>query len=164
MKLRAINRSDIDQIRCWRNQDMSFLRTPFMLTEKMQEVWYETKVSDRTSNYRFYAIEHKDKLVGYGGLEIQWENGLAEIALVMGEQRKGYGTKAVDLLLDEAFNRLRLETVCFECYWCNPALEFWQKVVVKYDAYTTILPDRKYWDGEYHDSLYGSISSEYYNS
>jgi RimJ/RimL family protein N-acetyltransferase len=164
MKLRAINRADIDTIRCWRNRDMSFLRTPFLLTEKMQEDWYENKVSDRNGNYRFYAIDHQTALVGYGGLLIQWENGLAEIALVIGDQGKGYGTEAVELLLDEAFNRLRLETVCFECYRCNPALIFWEKIAEKYNGVMTTLPRRKFWGGKLHDSTYGSISREAFNS
>ena len=80
----------------------------------------------------------------------------------------GLGEKAVDLLLDQAFNYLNLQTVFGECYWPNNALRFWTKITDKYsgkDKMTkhVVLPSRKYWNGVYYPSLYFSIDKDDYN-
>jgi RimJ/RimL family protein N-acetyltransferase len=100
--------------------------------------------------------------VGIAGLSpIQWENGLAEISLVLNPEfvGKGYGEEAFALLLEEAFNNMRLEQVVVESYCTNPALGFWEEQAAKYGAYRTILPKRKYWNGAYHDAIYFSFSA-----
>jgi RimJ/RimL family protein N-acetyltransferase len=61
------------------------------------------------------------------------------------------------MLLDEAFNKMNLKTVTGECYKCNPGLDFWYRVIEKYNGHKTILPNRKFWNGKYYDSLYFSI-------
>ena len=119
--------------------------------------------------------------IGMGGItNIDWINRIGEISLIIDPERrskfrgegrgedKGKGTEAVVLLLDQAFNYLNLQTVYGECYRCNPAWEFWQKVTEKYcgSAKTGYLdlPNRKYWQGEYYDSLYFSINKEDFNA
>jgi len=98
-----------------------------------------------------------------GGLtNIQWENRLAEISLIIGpkHRKKGSGTEAVDLLFDEAFNRMGLKTVFGECYKTNTNLGFWEHIVEKYKGYSTTLPNRKFWNKEFYDSYYFSIDSD----
>jgi RimJ/RimL family protein N-acetyltransferase len=104
--------------------------------------------------------------MGFGGItNIQWENRIGEISLILHPdfRNKGYGEKAVELLLDQAFNYLNLQTVCGECYNCNPAAMFWQKIIDKYKAYKTTLLDRKYWDGTYYNSIYFSVDAVNFN-
>lgn len=160
MKLRALKRIDLEKLREWRNEDSSYLRTPFFLTEKMQEDWYNKVVSDRSSKFRFYGITESDKLIGYGGFEIQWENRLGELALVIGKpsQQLGYGTKAVKLLINVAFDELNLETIQVECYQNNPHKSFWMKIGELYKAHKTIIPRRKFRNGEYHSSDFYTIT------
>ena len=68
------------------------------------------------------------------------------------------GEEAFGLLLDEAFGRMGLRTVTLECYACNSSgIAFWRKNKTRYNAYETLLPNRKFWDGEFWDSLYFSI-------
>ena len=159
--LDALTLQDVQAVRDWLNNALETLRTPYMLTAKMQEDFYNGL--SREARMRYWALRYKARTVGMGGLiGIEWENRLAEISLIIDpyHQKMGFGTKAVELVLVQGFKNMNLRTVYGECYLCNPALAFWQKVCNKYQAYTTILPDRKYWNGEYYDSLYFSIGGD----
>jgi len=167
MKLEAITQSQCEQVRLWRNAEMECWRTPFMLTEDMQYDFYE-RCSDRNSPHRYFAviIEPDVWFIGMGGITyIQWENRIGEISLIIDPQvrKDGLGEKAVDLLLDHAFNYLNLQTVFGECYVCNEAWEFWGGVADKYKSFATELPNRKYFNGSYHSSIYFSIDKNDFN-
>jgi GNAT superfamily N-acetyltransferase len=87
-----------------------------------------------------------------GGLTgIQWENGLTEISLLLSPDHRGQGVgeDAVLALLEEAFERMRLNQVVGECYSCSPALPFWQGLVKKFNGGWVTLPQRKYWAGQW---------------
>jgi RimJ/RimL family protein N-acetyltransferase len=139
--------------------------------------WYENVVCDRRATDRFWAIETprtsavwtkgdepdppSEYLIGIGGLTgIQWENGLAEITLVLdpGMKGKGYGEAAFDLILAEAFGAMRLETVVAEVYVHNGALGFWRRMAEKRKATVAVLPRRKFWGGAFHDAEYFSFA------
>ena len=101
-----------------------------------------------------------------GGLtNIEWENSQAEISLIINPalQKQGHGKEAVRLLLDQAFNYLNLKTVYGEVYTCNDcAFEFWKKLANASENQRgcwVILPNRKYWKGQYHNSAYFSFDS-----
>jgi hypothetical protein len=98
-----------------------------------------------------------------GGLTyIQWENRIAEISLILSPavRSKGLGEQAVDLLLAEGFDRMGLKTIFGECYYCNDAHEFWLKITEGFGGYITRLPNRKFWAGQFWDSLYFSIDGD----
>jgi hypothetical protein len=137
------------------------LRTPFFLTREMQASFYEKVCCDRSSPHRYWALRAEDRLfVGMAGLtNIQWENGLAEISLLIDPDRSGIGRVAVDLILSEAFEQMRLHTVFGECYEHNPAMGFWKKMVEHHDGFSTRLPGRKYWGGGYRWSYYFSFDA-----
>jgi RimJ/RimL family protein N-acetyltransferase len=175
---------DVGRIRLWRNQDLSGLRTSHPLTEEEQEAFYKNVICNSKSPHRYWAIKIDGEgeclhFIGMAGLTyIQWENRIAEISLIIGGkvkgdsgmsltisgdwQRKGHGTEAVDLVLERGFKYLGLKTIFGECYYCNPALEFWRKMAAKYNAESTTLPNRKHWDGKHWDSLYFSIDKDEY--
>jgi RimJ/RimL family protein N-acetyltransferase len=130
----------------------------------MQEQFYREVICDRDSPHRYWILED-DTIEGMGGItNIQWENRLGEISLLIRPESrgKGYGEKAVELLLDQAFNHLNLKTVYGECYACNRALTFWAKIIGIYNAYETKLPARKYLNDVYCSSLYFSIDADEY--
>jgi RimJ/RimL family protein N-acetyltransferase len=181
MKLVIPTLEDCEQTRKWRNESLVVLRTPYELTEEMQEDFYKNVICNRNSPHRYWSLNSKIEISGadvpvdemeianllmaFGGLTfIEWENRLARISLIVNPdyQREGYGEEAVGLILDKAFNYLNLQTVCGECYKCNPAVKFWDKIIDKYGAYTTLLPNRKYWKGRYWDSVYFSIDKNDY--
>lgn len=165
MKLQALTLEDCLKVAEWRNDNMVGLRTPYPLTEGMQREFYENVICNRNSNHRYWGIQlfsgPDTKLIGMVGLTgIQWENRLAEISLITDPNRKGegIGEEAVKLILEEAFGRMNLHSVIGECYAANPALGFWQKMVERWGDYSCWLPDKKFWDGKYHDSYYFRFS------
>jgi RimJ/RimL family protein N-acetyltransferase len=162
--LRVLSIEDMEPIRQWRNQCLSTLRTPFPLTKEQQEQWYRDEICNRASRSRFWGVTLRgmngtDILHGYGGIEnIQWENRIGEISLLIDPEEQGHGvgyTHAREII-SRAFNELNLQTVYAECYENNRAISFWNKVF--YGKYKTILPNRKYFDGAYYDSVYYSWS------
>lgn len=156
--LRALTSDDCEQVRRWRNADLSPWRTPHLLTEEMQADFYRNVVCDRNAPHRFWAVDDGARLVGMVGCtNIQWENRLCEVNLIMDPVLMRLADMAVDLLLEQAFDFLGLATVCGECYTCSPMLEFWCAVTHRYDCFVTNLPRRKFWQGEFRDSLFFSI-------
>lgn len=161
--LRPLTLLECEEVRVWRNADdvRLGLRTPFPLTADMQADFYKAVVCNRQSVHRYFALVNDRVFVGMGGLtDCQWENGVAELSLIIHPQFRsgGTGTAAVGALLAEAFERLRLQTVFGECYEINTAVDFWRRVVARYGAYETSLPSRKFWNGRFHDSYYFSVS------
>jgi len=159
MKMEYPCNGDAYETSFWRNEAREALRTPGFTCQQKQEEWIE---SLKDSPHRYFSFRDKVNLMAFGGLtDIQWENRLAEISLIVNpdNRKDGIGSDCVDMLLDEAFNKMNLKTVTGECYKCNPAIEFWYRVIEKYNGYKTILKNRKFWDGEFHDSIYFSIDS-----
>lgn len=168
--LDVLNLGACNIVREWRNKLPETLRTPFRLTYEQQVNFYESVVCNRNSKHRYFGIFIKDfsadpkcedffndKIIGMGGItNIEFENGLGEISLILGPEfiGKGFGSQAVKLLLDVGFNQLRLNNIYGECFKCNKNIGFWEKQIKKYNAVTAILPSRKYYNGEYYDSLY----------
>jgi len=148
----ALTESDCEQIRKWRNRDIAGARTPFLLTEEMQRDFYFDEVSNRDSKHRFWAIRIESltthNLVGIAGLSnIEWENGCAEIALMISpdERRKGYGREAIELLKLWGFARMGLKVIYAQVYGCNPDVAFWEKLDY---TFLCTMPSRKLWDGK----------------
>jgi len=161
MELRELCLDDLMKVRVWRNKNLKSLRTPFLLTSQMQLDFWET-INDRRSSHRYFALKNSE-LVGMGGItNIQWENSIGEISLIIDPKitGNGFGTTAVSLLFEAGFNQLNLKTIFGECYYCNPAIEFWKKITQKCSGYTTILPNRKFWEGTYYNSLYFSVDRD----
>ena len=158
MVLAALTAADVEAARQWRNDDSARLglRTPYLLTEAMQRRFYEDVVSDRHSVHRYWAVRREGVLVAMAGItDLQWENGHGEISLVVdpARQGEGIGAGAVGLVLQEAFERMRLLTVFGECYVHNPALGFWRRMVERLGGGSVTVPRRKWWEGRLHDAM-----------
>lgn len=153
----------------WRHDPatMKGLRTPFFLTEPMQETFYRDVIGNRTSPHQYVSLssQHVDRdgavserlVVGMGGMtNIAWENRTAEISLILNPRlaRRGLGRMCVTALVTWGFSCLNLNNIYGECYECNPALGFWKKIVAETHGYSTRLPARKFADGEYFGSYY----------
>ncbi len=174
MKLKPLSMSDMEPIRNWRNEQLSMLRTSFPLTKEMQEDFYQNVISNRNTNARYWGVFEeieteyvappfnlhnpimRDKLVGMAGIEnIQWENRLGEISLLlMPDTMDKYGEQALGLILDEGFMNMNLENIFTEAYECSPYYNFWIKQTEKYSTWAWGLPNRKFYDGDYHNSKY----------
>lgn len=173
MKLETLTREQVQQVRKWRNAEPQFLRTPYMITEKMQDEFFDNVINDRDSKHRYFAImeskqtgytkgddlEYRDQFIGMGGLtNIEWENGTAEISLIINPdyRGKGDGKKSVNLLLNEAFFKMRLFTVYGEVYDCGHR-KFWENITIELNGYKTDLVNRKWWNGKLYGSMWFSI-------
>lgn len=160
---------DAQLIREWRNEsEGNIYRTPYYITYDMQEKWYDVNINNRNSKARFWGVYEdvrvKDEddffdctqtiFLGCVGIEnIQWENSIGEISyMVMNNEYDN--SKIFRGLLNKAFNSLGLRNVFSEVYTCSPELKFWRDMAMEYEAFETLLPDRKLYDGKYYDSFY----------
>jgi len=175
MKLEVLTLDQLQQVREWRNNELQFLRTPYLITEKMQEEFYTNVINSRNSKHRYFALTYEalerdiskkhvtiNRFYGIGGLtNIEWENGTAEISLIINPEYrgKGKGKVSVSLLLDEAFNNMRLESVYGEVYDCGNR-GFWENRVKELGAYRTDLKHRKFHDGKMWDSMWFVFTPE----
>lgn len=159
--LDAPSADDCEAVRGWRNRDdvRAGLRTPHMLTDAMQRSFYEDVVCDRRAASRWWAVRGASggaPLLAFAGLTgIAWEDGHAEVSLLVSPAHRGEGVggRALRLVLREAFGRMRLRTVFGEVYAHNPASRFWLRRVEAYSGGHTLLPRRKWWDGRLHDGI-----------
>ena len=173
--LDALTRDDCERARQWRNleEHRLHLRTPYVLTEEMQARFYDEVVCNRLSPHRFWALRvpanhpvqpgghgafvRAYEFVGMAGLtDISFENGHAEISLLLSPdaQGNGYGTAAVELVLREAFGRMRLRWVRGTCYTNNPAIGWWrERLAERPGSGGVTVPYGKWWDGVEHGSL-----------
>ncbi|MFH1761121.1 MAG: GNAT family N-acetyltransferase [bacterium] len=166
MKLKELNGENVEQVRQWRNQCLETLRTPFLLTKDMQQRFYEEDVCNRNSRNRWWGIHVNNGFIGQMGLiNIELENRRAEISIMINPeyQYKGYGTKAVELLLEQGFMHMNLENIWGEVYTCNiNGMVFWERLVKKYNGNDAFLKNTKYYNGRYWNSLWFNIAREDY--
>lgn len=152
MKMIGAKPDVIQEVNIWRDEARETLRTTGF-SDDSDLFLYD-------NSHRYISFYDESNLVAFGGLtNIQWENRLAEISLIVNpdNRKDGIGSDCIDMLLDEAFNKMNLKTVTGECYKCNPGIDFWYRLIEKYNGYKTILPNRKFWNGKHHDSLYFSV-------
>lgn len=169
--------TDLLTVLGWRKTCRATLRTSRDLTPSEQEAFYRDVVCNRNSPHRYYAalcpthygspkheVEYdRDEFVALVSLEnISWENGHAEIGLLVDPARRGrgIGREAVRLVLDKAFGELRLLTVWGEAYKGVGHAEFWMHVVDAYGGETTAWARRKFWNGTLHNALLFTIPRE----
>jgi RimJ/RimL family protein N-acetyltransferase len=159
LHLAPITRANCLTAKEWRNGFRQALRTPVLLTDEMQNAFFDKVANDRHCEDRYWEIKQDKDFIGLGGLT-DWEpeNRLAEISLFIdpGQHRKGYGKESVRLLCEEGFDRMNLRTIVGEAFLCNPNWKFWGDLTSLFGGYCTILLNRKFWDGKYWDSYYFS--------
>ena len=163
--------ADLLRVIEWRKTCPEALRTPRELTPPEQERFYAEHVANPTSPHRYYAVRQpqsepvtslKGVFVALVSLEhLSWENGHGELGLIVDPARhgQGIGRQAVALALDMAFNRLRLDSVWLECYLCGHPT-FWLRILTTYHGTSVLWPRRKFWAGELHDALLGTITRD----
>jgi RimJ/RimL family protein N-acetyltransferase len=88
MTLRAIGPEDIEFIRQWRNSQLDVLRQIAQISSAEQEryfsehIWPEKLILQ--PKQILLAIEHKNELIGYGGLvKIAWQDRRAEVSFLL---------------------------------------------------------------------------------
>jgi len=169
--LSEMSLDDVIKLKNWRNGCLQACRTPYLLTDYQQSIFYTEKICNPSSNstirYWAYKDESSNEMIGAVGIvDICGPNKSGEIAIVLNPKYRGqgHGKKAVLQCLEMAFNYLNLDVIYVECYQCNPYLNFWLKLAKEMDIQYATLKRRKYWDGEYYDSVFYSITKEIFSA
>jgi RimJ/RimL family protein N-acetyltransferase len=167
--VRPVTLEELEIVAGWREDCRQSLRTGHMVS-RHQQAAYARQIAD-FSTHRMWAFHNlvveeiedpnEETFQAFGGLQgIQWENGLAEISLIVAPELRGRGvaSKCVPLILAEAFDTLGLQQVWGEAYLTDPqVVSFWKR---QKPQFQTLLPKRKFWDGKLWDSLYFAFFNE----
>ena len=134
-----MNPNDAEKFTEWLN-DLELI-VNLQLFDSVINVEHERAFLSNSSNlsnshdYSIIDIE-KDEIIGNCGfLDIDNLNQTAEVGIFIGNKNywdKGYGTEALNLLLDYGFNALNLYNVMLKVYSCNKrAIRSYEKVGFK---------------------------------
>lgn len=119
VRLRAPERGDLPTFVRWFNDPEAtqfLLRGPPMCLEE-EERWYADLIKREDKVFCIETVE--GKLIGnICIIHIDWTNRKAEIGVMIGEKDhwdRGFGTEAISLLLEYAFEELNLERISLYC-------------------------------------------------
>lgn len=148
------NEEYLYQVADERNKALKSLRSNWHTEPIKQKEWVLKMDPDKE---RYFYIFANLVLIGYCGLDkIDNVNSNAEVSLMIFSEftGKGYGIKSIKILLDYARHNLHLHSVYIEVHKTTDNWKFWEKCGFKN---TGELRCRKYWEGQYYDSIVGSI-------
>lgn len=172
IKLKRINKTNLLNSLDWREEELSGLRTSQFILDIEQEKFYESL--HKRKDIILFSIVKEGKcgddlanmqhpgVIGIGGfVNINQSNRNAEISLIVNPIHRtlGYGNACLRVLLNYAFNIMNIKNVYGEVYFSNKHFPFWKKFIDKYNLFSTTLPERKYFNGTYYDSLYFNVKN-----
>jgi len=121
-----LKKSEIEQIRKWRNSSIRYLRQNDKITKKEQTLYFKKNVHEQTKLKKpkqiLFGFKKDDILIGYGGLvHISWANKNAELSFLLnpkfnGKTYKIFFNKYIDLVINLSFNRCRLKKIYTQTY------------------------------------------------
>ena len=167
IKLGPVKREYIDSYLKWLNDPeiTQYLNMFRPLTRMMEEDWIEN-LKNRNDTIVFAIIipdeNDVEKFIGNCGLHaIDWKNRVGEVGIMIGEkeyQGKGYGTEAMELLLEYGFKTVNLNRIQLRVY------EFNSRAINSYNKIGFVEEGRMrqamFINGEYHDMIFMSILQE----
>jgi len=166
LSLDLIRKEDCALLRSWRNTDSIFKwsRQRDLLSKEDQEKWFESLQSN--ASVKMYAIKDITSIinpaptVGVCGLsDIDFFNSRAEFSIYIApeHQKKGFGEKALKLLLNHAFKNYPFKVIWGETFEGNHALRMFEKIGMKKEGTRRFF---YYKDGKYLDTHLISITRE----
>jgi RimJ/RimL family protein N-acetyltransferase len=124
--IRPIRRTDSEEIRNWRNNQMKVLRQKELLTQREQGLYFDEVVKGSLTAKRpdqiLLGIEDQNNLVAYGGLvHISWEDRRAELSfltngLLNDELYERYFAMFINYVVSIAKNDFGLHKIFTETY------------------------------------------------
>ena len=125
--LRAADRQDLPSFVRWFNdaETMSFIAQRMPMSQSGEEMWFNDLLAHQGKDRFHFAICRLEdsRLIGVTDFfAVDMVNGNAGIGITIGESElrgQGYGTDAMNALLDFGFGQLRLERLWLEVYDFN---------------------------------------------
>jgi len=137
IELKKIKKDDLRQIIRWRNDSkiMKFNTQFFLLNMEYQKKWFE-QITKKNSKSKMFVFKYGNEIVGIGGLiHHDYQNKSADIAIILGESKirgKGFGTKALKLLVEYGFKRMKLHRIGADIFEYNKvSLRLFEKLEFK---------------------------------
>jgi RimJ/RimL family protein N-acetyltransferase len=154
IRLQAIEKDDIEQLRLWRNSLYKWFRQFYPISTSQQITWYNT-----TKDIMFSIVEN-DKLIGACGLcYIDLKNKNADLSIYIGEtyiDNRAYD--AIRLLFEYGFNELGLQKIYNDIFENDmQKKELLKKVGMKQEG---IARNKYYRNGKFNNALLFSILKE----
>jgi RimJ/RimL family protein N-acetyltransferase len=168
--LRAVERSDLELLRDWRN--ITDFRRNFREVRELnmsnQEKWFEKLNNSPLTDFMFTFVRLRDNLpIGAGGfLYTNWIIRSSDFSFYIGHEnmyidQDGYAEEAAGLLLDYGFKNLNLNKIWMELYeFDHKKIQFFiEKFGFIKDG---VLRDNCFEDGKYHNSWIISLLKKEY--
>ena len=165
--LRAVEKSDLEQLRDWRN--LENFRKNFREVRELnmlnQEKWVE-KLNSSPNDFMFVIVDlNTNEVIGACGLlYINWINRSADFSFYIGKEQlyidnMGYAEESAKLLIDYGFKQLNLHKIWMELYeFDNMKINFFKE---KFNFHVDgVLRDNCFENGKYWNSLIISLISE----
>lgn len=156
-------------LREYRREDLSYMRkwvNDFEITRTLSNVFLYPHTMADTENFidsmiegkmKGFVIAHKDTEEYIGQLDlikIDWSNRVGTIGIVIGTKKnlsKGYGTEAIKLLQEFAFNKLNLNKLELDVREFNKrGIRCYEKSGFKVEG---IIRENYYENGEYSNTV-----------
>jgi len=164
IRLRAVEREDLPRFVAWLNDPE--VRQGLNLYQPMslvfEEGWFESMLKRPIEEHPL-VIEVETSggwtPVGNVGLvNLNWKDRSAEVGIFIGEKQywnQGYGRKAMELLLDHAFETINLHRVYLRVFETNPrAVRSYEKTGFQHEGR---MRSAHYQNGRYIDVLLMSV-------
>jgi RimJ/RimL family protein N-acetyltransferase len=168
VKLTSIRTADIDEIITW-DDTPAFMRDlhsgpAYPRPEIAQREWWTERLKDKAAYHFAIRLLSDDRLIGTFHIEeIEWPHqaGWFSIGLGAGGTRgKGYGTEALTLGINFAFNDLNLHRLSLSVFAYNePAIRLYKRLGFTHEGVFREYLKR---DGQRHDMfLFGLLEHEW---
>jgi len=163
LELKKISKYDLEIIVKWRNDPkiMKYNRQFFLLNMKHQLRWFND-LSKKDSEQRMFVFKYNGNTIGVGGLiHLDKKNRSAEVSIILGEtklQHRGLGTRALQLLVNYAFQKLKLHRIEAEIFEYNKiSVKLFERLNFKREA---ILKDSLWRNGRWWNVYIFSIIND----
>jgi RimJ/RimL family protein N-acetyltransferase len=129
LRLRGVEKTDIPKFYEWINDpEVNEGLAVYLPMSMMDEQGWLERASQREQPEKPLAIEMRDRkdwrLIGNCGFfNIEWTHRAAEFGIMIGDKsvwNQGYGTEAVQLILQHGFETLNLNRIYLRVYSTNP--------------------------------------------
>lgn len=169
VKLRALTMEDVEPAYQHMNDPEVLLNLspgiPYPITYEREKQWFESQIAMKdTYNFAIEDIETGLYIGGCGINKVDWMNRVATVGIYIGDEDfrgKGYGTEAMELLVDFIFNQMNINRIQLFVFSFNErAIRSYKKVGFVEEGR---LKQSVFRNGRYYDEIIMSILRENYS-